>query len=84
MAEKFITVSFQNVTQSINATETLVNAETMNTPNIGHWCEAFYLAMWSYDGWQAMAYAVEEMKNPNKTLKYASVGGTILVTCLSW
>merc|ERR1719189_1461450 len=38
--------------------------------------------MWSYDGWQAMAYAVEEMKNPEKSLPYASIAGTCLVTCV--
>lgn len=68
-------------TETFNATDTVV-IDNAYKPDIGAWCEAFYFAMWSYDGWQAMAYAVEEMKNPNKSLKYASVGGTILVTCL--
>lgn len=60
----------------------IVRMESMPETDLGTWCEAFYFAMWSYDGWQAMAYALEEMKNPNKSLKYASIGGTVLVTTL--
>lgn len=43
---------------------------------------AFYQTMWSYDGWQAMSYCVEEIKNPEKNLPYSSILGTLLVTCL--
>ena len=37
--------------------------------DISDYSQAFYLSMWSYDGWQAMAYAVEEMKNPERSLR---------------
>jgi len=49
---------------------------------ISNYSKAFYMSMWSYDGWQAMAYAVEEMKNPEKSLPLASIAGTCLVTMI--
>jgi len=49
---------------------------------ISNYSKAFYMSMWSYDGWQAMAYAVEEMKNPEKSLPLASIAGTCLVTVI--
>ena len=38
--------------------------------------------MWSYDGWQAMCYATEEVKDPNRNLPIASLVGTAIVMVL--
>lgn len=47
---------------------------------------AFAIALiyvsYSYSGWNAAAYIIEEFKNPKKSLPIALIGGTILVTAL--
>lgn len=47
---------------------------------------AFAIALiyvsYSYSGWNAAAYIIEEFKNPKKSLPIALIGGTILVTLL--
>jgi APA family basic amino acid/polyamine antiporter len=47
---------------------------------------AFAIALiyvsYSYSGWNAAAYIIEEIKNPKKTLPIALIGGTIIVTLL--
>lgn len=47
---------------------------------------AFAIALiyvsYSYTGWNAAAYIIEEFKNPKKSLPIALIGGTLLVTVL--
>ena len=47
---------------------------------------AFAIALiyvsYSYSGWNAAAYIIEEFKNPKKSLPLALIGGTLLVTIL--
>ncbi|TYQ00166.1 amino acid/polyamine/organocation transporter (APC superfamily) [Tenacibaculum adriaticum] len=47
---------------------------------------AFAIALiyisYSYSGWNAAVYITEEFKNPKKSLPYALIGGTLLVTIL--
>ncbi len=47
---------------------------------------AFAIALiyvsYSYSGWNAAAYIIEELKNPKKSLPIALIGGTLLVTLL--
>jgi len=47
---------------------------------------AFAIALiyvsYSYSGWNAAAYIIEEFKNPKKSLPIALIGGTLLVTVL--
>jgi APA family basic amino acid/polyamine antiporter len=47
---------------------------------------AFAIALiyvsYSYSGWNAAAYIIEELKNPKKSLPLALIGGTLLVTLL--
>ena len=47
---------------------------------------AFAIALiyvsYSYSGWNAAAYIIEEFKNPKKSLPIALIGGAILVTVL--
>jgi len=47
---------------------------------------AFAIALiyvsYSYSGWNAAAYIIEELQNPKKTLPIALIGGTLLVTVL--
>lgn len=47
---------------------------------------AFAIALiyvsYSYSGWNAAAYIIEEIKNPKKSLPIALIGGTLIVTVL--
>ena len=47
---------------------------------------AFAIALiyvsYSYSGWNAAVYITEEIKNPKKSLPYALIGGTLLVTLI--
>lgn len=47
---------------------------------------AFAIALiyvsYSYSGWNAAAYIIEEIKNPKKSLPIALIGGTLIVTIL--
>lgn len=47
---------------------------------------AFAIALiyvsYSYSGWNAAAYIIEEIKNPKKALPIALIGGTLIVTIL--
>ena len=47
---------------------------------------AFAIALiyvsYSYSGWNAAVYITEEIKNPKKSLPYALIGGTLLVTVI--
>ena len=55
-------------------TSNFKNAFTSTSPiNIGNVAVAFYNGMWSFDGWQAMTYAVEEIKDAEKVLPKAAL-----------
>jgi len=43
---------------------------------------ALVYVSYSYSGWNAAVYITEEIKNPKKSLPFALVGGTLLVTIL--
>ena len=43
---------------------------------------ALIYVSYSYSGWNAAAYIIEEFKNPKKSLPIALIGGTLLVTLL--
>lgn len=47
---------------------------------------AFAIALiyvsYSYSGWNAAVYITEEFKNPRKSLSYALIGGTLIVTII--
>ena len=43
---------------------------------------ALIYVSYSYSGWNAAVYITEEIKNPKKSLPYALIGGTLLVTVL--
>lgn len=52
----------------------------------GVWQPAFavslYFVFYSYSGWNAAVYGLEEWDNPTRTVRRALVGGTLLVTVL--
>ena len=79
---------YDELTESVyEHTDSEINQNSPSSENtilltISDYSKAFYMSMWSYDGWQAMAYAVEEMKNPEKSLPLASIAGTCLVTVI--
>ncbi|KAL8559422.1 hypothetical protein ACOMHN_045219 [Nucella lapillus] len=41
---------------------------------------AFYSALWAYDSWGSLNFVVEELQEPEKNLKRASVIGVVVVT----
>lgn len=43
---------------------------------------ALISVLYAYSGWNAAAYIVEDIRQPNKNLPRALIGGTLLVTCL--
>lgn len=43
---------------------------------------AVFFVFYAYSGWNAAVYGLEEWKEPGKTVKFALVGGTLLVTVL--
>ncbi len=43
---------------------------------------ALLSALWAFDGWTIISYVNGEMKNPERNLPYAIIGGVSLVTIL--
>ena len=43
---------------------------------------ALLSALWAFDGWTIISYVTGEMKNPERNLPYAIIGGVSLVTVL--
>jgi APA family basic amino acid/polyamine antiporter len=43
---------------------------------------ALLSALWAFDGWTIISYVTGEMKNPERNLPYAIIGGVSLVTIL--
>ncbi|XP_041454136.1 b(0,+)-type amino acid transporter 1-like [Lytechinus variegatus] len=48
--------------------------------NVAAYGLAFYAGLWSYDGWNTLNFAVEEMKSPEKTLPRAILLGLPVTT----
>lgn len=50
--------------------------------NLGKIAQAFYSALWAYDGWNQLSYVTEELENPNQNLpKAVSIAVPLVTLC---
>jgi APA family basic amino acid/polyamine antiporter len=49
---------------------------------LGGFAVAMIAALWTYDGWYGPTFSAGEMRQPQKTLPFGLVGGTVLIMAL--
>jgi len=57
----------------------LAESEPLITGGIGAFGVAMIAALWAFDGWNNLPMAAGEVRNPERTLPVALIGGTLLV-----
>lgn len=56
--------------------------QEMGTAIVGGFLLALVSAMWAYDGWNDVTLAAAEVKDPQKNLPRAQIGGVAIVACV--
>ncbi len=79
----FYTTGHPEIAQEVDSSQTLRGAALFSG-----FFGALLSALWAYDGWANITFVTGELKNPERNLPYAIIGGvgiaTILYVVLNW